>query len=224
MNIVHGVAPERVLELRQNVESKEIYLAYKRLFDLSFSLLLIILFLPLMAVVCIIIKLASPGPAIFKQIRVGLFGEEFVMYKFRTMYVGDHNALENFVSEDQLIHSVYKKTENDPRITPFGRYLRKSSIDELPQLFNIFIGDMSLVGPRPMVQFYFSSYPLEKELRSVVKPGLTGYWQINNRGNSATILDMMDYDMEYIDNLSLYLDLKILFLTIPTVLKCEGAV
>ncbi len=224
MNIVHGVAPERVLELRQSVESKEVYLAFKRLFDLSFSLLLIILFLPLMAVVCIIIKLASPGPAVFKQIRVGLFGEEFIMYKFRTMYVGDHNALENFVSEDQLKQCMYKKAENDPRITPFGRYLRKTSIDELPQLFNILIGDMSLIGPRPMVQFYFSSYPMEKEMRSVVKPGLTGYWQIINRGNTTTILDMIDYDMEYIDNLSLYLDLKILLLTIPTVLKCEGAV
>lgn len=224
MNLVHGVEPERILELRQAVESKELYLSFKRLFDFFASLFLIILFLPFMAGIYLLIKLTSKGPAIFKQKRIGLMGSEFTLYKFRSMYYGEHNDLEKFVSEEENKISCHIKTENDPRITPFGRYLRKTSVDELPQLFNVLVGDMSLVGPRPMIRYYFNAYPHTKELRSVVKPGLTGLWQINNRANSATIFDMLEYDIEYIDNLCLTTDIKILIHTIPTVLKCEGAV
>jgi len=224
MNLVHGVEPQRILEMRQAVESKEIYLALKRLFDFTFSLFLITLFLPFLAVVYLIIKFSSNGPVIFKQTRIGLYGEEFTLYKFRTMYYGDHNDLSKFVSEDERNKGYYVKTTKDPRITPFGKYLRITSIDELPQLFNVLIGDMSLVGPRPVIRYFLNAYPHTLDLRTVVKPGLTGLWQIKNRANSATIMDMLDYDLEYIDNASLFLDFKILFYTIPTVLKCEGAV
>ncbi|GAB1371793.1 hypothetical protein MASR1M45_18550 [Candidatus Kapaibacterium sp.] len=223
MDYVHGVEPQRVLELRQTVESKEIYLVFKRMFDFLSATFLIILFSPLLSVVYLIIRITSPGPAIFKQTRVGTFGREFTLYKFRTMYYGEHNDLSKFVSEDEKKRGYYVKTDKDPRITPIGRYLRKTSIDELPQLFNVLKGDMSLVGPRPVIKYFLNAYPHVIDLRTVVKPGLTGLWQIKNRAHSATIMDMIDYDLEYIDNVSLYLDIKILLETIPTVLKCEGA-
>lgn len=224
MDIVHGVEPQKILALRQTVESKDLYLAFKRLFDFTASLFLIILFLPFMVVVYLIIRISSPGPAIFKQTRFGLYGKEFTMYKFRSMYYDTRNDLGCFVRNSEKEKGCYLKTSTDPRITAFGRYIRKTSIDELPQLFNILLGDMSLVGPRPTMDFFITPYPHILELRSVVKPGLTGLWQIKNRANSVSIIDMIDYDLEYIDNLSLFLDLKILLYTIPTVLKCEGAV
>jgi exopolysaccharide production protein ExoY len=224
MNIVHGVEPQKILELRQTVESKDIYLAFKRLFDFTASFFLIILFLPFMAAVYLIIRISSPGPAIFKQTRYGLHGELFTMYKFRSMYYDKRNDLACFVSISEKEKGCYHKTTEDPRITAFGRYIRKTSIDELPQLFNIFFGDMSLVGPRPTMEYFITAYPHILEMRSVVKPGLTGLWQINNRANSISILDMIDYDLDYIDSISLYTEVKILLQTIPSVLKCEGAV
>lgn len=224
MNIIHGVEPQMILALRQNVESKDLYLAFKRTFDFSISLFLILLFLPFMIIVYLIIRISSPGPVIFKQKRFGLYGNEFTMYKFRSMYYDMHNTLEGFAKEDEKTKGYYKKTADDPRITPFGRYIRKTSIDELPQLFNVLFGDMSLVGPRPGINYHLSAYPQLLEMRTVVKPGITGLWQIKNRANSSTVFDMIDYDLEYINNISLSMDAKILLLTIPTVLKCEGAV
>ena len=224
MDMVHGVAPQKILELRQAVESKDLYLAFKRIFDFTASLFLILFFLPFLAVVYLIIRITSPGPAIFKQTRIGMNGEEFVLYKFRSMYIGEHNDLSKHVSEDEKKRCYHVKTKHDPRITPIGKYIRKTSIDELPQLFNVLIGDMSLVGPRPLLEYFLTGYPQHLEMRAVVKPGMTGLWQIKNRAHSATMFDMLDYDLAYIDNISLYTDIKILLLTIPTVLKCEGAV
>ncbi len=224
MDIVHGVEPQKILALRQTVESKDIYIAFKRLFDFIGSLFLIILFLPFMVAVYVIIRISSPGPAVFKQTRFGLYGKKFTMYKFRSMYYDKRNDLGDFVQKKEKEKGCYLKTTSDPRITAFGRYIRKTSIDELPQLFNILLGDMSLVGPRPVIEYFITPYPHILEMRTVVKPGLTGLWQIKNRANSVSIIDMIDYDLEYIDNISLYTDIKILLLTIPSVLKCEGAV
>ncbi|MBX3043694.1 MAG: sugar transferase [Candidatus Kapabacteria bacterium] len=224
MDIVHGVEPQKILELRQAVESKDMYIALKRVFDFSAAFFLIILFLPFLAAIYLIIKFTSPGPAIFRQTRIGMYGKEFTMYKFRSMYVAENNDLSKFVSENERKKGFYIKSDADPRVTPFGRYIRRTSIDELPQLFNVLKGDMSLVGPRPVIRYFLSAYPHILEMRTVVKPGMTGLWQIKNRAHSATILDMLDYDLDYIDNLSLYMDIKILLQTIPSVLKCEGAV
>ncbi len=223
MNVIYGVESQNILELRQYVESKDVYLSFKRIFDLTFSFFLLLLLLPLLMVTFFIIKLSSKGPAIFKQSRIGLNGEEFTIYKFRTMYYAEHNDLFKFVSDDERKKGYYDKTKKDPRITPIGKFLRKSSIDELPQLFNVLFGDMSLVGPRPTMRYFLESYPNIMYLRTVVKPGITGLWQVKNRANSTTILDMVDYDTEYINNANFLLDLKILLLTIPAVLKAEGA-
>ncbi|MFA7626378.1 MAG: sugar transferase, partial [Candidatus Kapaibacterium sp.] len=199
MDLAHVVMPHRVVELRQTIKNKIVYLSIKRIIDIFSSLILIVIFLPLMLIVYLTIKLTSSGPAIFKQERLGLLGKPFTIYKFRSMYYDEKNDLEYFI---KFHRGTFTKSKDDPRLTPFGKYIRKTSIDELPQLFNILIGDMSFVGPRPVLDFQITAYPYLHELRNVVKPGLTGYWQIKNRRNGSTIFDMIDYDLEYINNLS----------------------
>ena len=191
MELYHDVRSNDVLELRQSVESKEFYLAGKRIFDIITSSVLLVFFSPLLLFVAIIIKTTSKGPVIFKQKRVGQFGKEFVMYKFRTMT--DYNYNPDGLKYLELIKKgCFVKTKNDPRVTRFGKYLRQTSLDELPQLFNVLKGDMSMVGPRPS-ELSLSGNEIIKYARTVVKPGITGLWQIKNRHNS-TINDMITYD------------------------------
>ena len=186
----------------------------KRIFDILLSFVMLIILLPVIFIIAIAIKFDSPGPILFKQIRVGKGGKEFIILKFRTMVV---NAEKMGTGLDSYT--------NDSRVTKVGKFLRNSSLDEIPQLFNILKGDMSFVGPRPPVTYHpykYEDYPPTAKRRFEVKPGVTGYAQINGR-NELSWDEKFKYDLFYIENKSFWLDLKITVLTIFKVLKMEGS-
>jgi exopolysaccharide biosynthesis polyprenyl glycosylphosphotransferase len=202
-------------------EQMLLQLLFKRLIDAALSLAVLIILFPFLVVVAILIKLTSPGPVLFVQKRVGMNQREFKLYKFRTMVA---NAEEQ---KSALLHLNERdgpafKIENDPRITSMGRILRKTSIDELPQLFNVLSGEMSLVGPRPPLPEEVKRYEWLYRKRLSVKPGVTCIWQISGR-NNVSFDRWMEMDHEYIENWSIWLDLKILLNTIPAVLFSKGA-
>lgn len=185
---------------------KEIYSYFKRLFDILVSLIGIIMTSPTMLIIAIAIKLDCKGPVIFKQERTGKYGKLFKVWKFRTMAA--NNDVRDFSKGDQH--------------TKVGTFLRKTSLDELPQLFTIFIGKMSFIGPRPWITDYFDSMNETQRHRVDVTPGLSGLAQAKGR-NNITIFEKINYDLEYIDNYGLIEDIKVVFLTIKTVLTKEGA-
>jgi exopolysaccharide biosynthesis polyprenyl glycosylphosphotransferase len=195
---------------------------FKRAIDLSVSLAAVALLSPLLLVIAALIKFTSPGSVFFEQKRVGLNKRQFTMYKFRTMVPDAEKIQEALLHLNEMSGPVFK-IKNDPRVTPIGRILRKTSIDELPQLFNVLRGDMSLVGPRAMsVRDYQSFNEDWQRRRFSVPPGITCLWQIKGR-NSLPFDQWMELDMEYIDSWSIWLDLQILARTIPAVLKGSGA-
>ncbi len=182
----------------------------KRIFDLVFSAIVLVVISPLMALIPLTIKLDSNGPVLFKQKRVGKKGKLFMLFKFRTMFV------------DAPKYAVHPKDKHDPRITWVGRFLRKTSLDELPQFINVLLGDMSVVGPRPEMEFIVNTYnPLHRE-RLNVKPGITGLWQIS-LDRTLPIHENIDHDLFYIENQSLLLDMIIIFKTIVVALRGAGA-
>ena len=184
-------------------------------------LLLILLAIPL-AIIGFLIKLSSPGPILFRQQRSGLNGRPFTIYKFRTMVTNAEQLKHELAAMNEMSGPVFKITK-DPRITAVGSVLRKTSVDELPQLFNVLKGEMSLVGPRPLPMRDYQGFDSDWQRRRFsVRPGITCLWQINGRSTTA-FEKWMELDMEYIDSWSLWLDLKILFMTIPAVLKGVGA-
>jgi len=197
-------------------------LLMKRIFDVMGSLVLMILLSPLFLLVAILIKLTSPGNVFFSQKRVGLNKRQFTMYKFRTMVAAAESIQEKLAHLNEMSGPVFK-IKDDPRITPLGRILRKTSIDELPQLFNVLKGDMSLVGPRAMsvrdYQFFSEDW---QRRRFSVPPGITCLWQVYGR-NNIPFDQWMVLDMQYIDRWSFWLDMKILALTIPAVFRGLGA-
>ena len=193
----------------------------KRAFDVILALLLLVLVSPVLGLAMLLVKLTSRGPAIFVQPRIGYHGQQFAMYKLRTMRRGAERQ------EDELAECqedrTFLKIENDPRVTWIGRFLRKSSVDELPQLVNVLKGDMSLVGPRPLLLCDFRKFPRREQLRRFsVKPGITGLWQVSGR-SSLPDSERMRLDLEYVDNWSFGLDLKILARTFPVVISARGA-
>jgi exopolysaccharide biosynthesis polyprenyl glycosylphosphotransferase len=197
-------------------------LVCKRLIDIVGSALGLLILGPLvMLPTAIIIKLTSPGPILFKQKRSGHHGRLFTMYKFRSM-ISNAEMLQSELEIFNEMHGPAFKMEDDPRITPFGRFLRRSSIDELPQLWNVLVGDMSLVGPRPPIPTEVDHYDPWHRRRLSMKPGITCIWQTSGR-NRIGFEQWMQLDMQYIDNWSLWLDLKILARTIPVVLSGLGA-
>jgi exopolysaccharide biosynthesis polyprenyl glycosylphosphotransferase len=194
----------------------------KRALDIVISLASLILLSPFFLIVAALAKCDSPGPIFFSQERVGLNKRRFRMNKFRTMFDGAEKMQAELEDRNELSGPVFK-IRDDPRITPLGRFLRKTSIDELPQLFNVLKGDMSLVGPRPMTVRDYEKFDEDWQRRRFsVRPGITCLWQINGR-NSIPFSHWMVLDMRYIDHWSLWLDLKILAKTIPAVLKGTGA-
>lgn len=198
------------------------YLITKRIIDVIVSAVLLLLFAPLFVVVAILIKLDSPGPVLFVQKRVGMNKRLFPTIKFRTMDVNSEAMQEQLEHLNEAGGTVFK-IRNDPRVTRLGRYLRRLSIDELPQLFNVLVGHMSLVGPRPLPLRDVERFQLDWQRRRFsARPGITCLWQINGR-SSVPFDDWMELDLLYIDNRSLLLDLKILLQTIPAVLKKAGA-
>jgi len=194
----------------------------KRMLDFTASGIALILLLPLFTVVALLIKISSNGPIFFKQFRCGLYGRKFVFYKFRTMVVDAESKLEGLLKYNEMAGPVFKMTD-DPRVTKIGKLLRKFSIDELPQLWNVFIGDMSLVGPRPPLPREVENYDNWQRRRLSMRPGITCLWQIGGRYEIADFKEWMKLDLEYIDKWSLGLDFKILFKTISVVLSGTGA-
>lgn len=192
----------------------------KRVFDVAAALSLIVVLAPLFALVALLIRATSRGPAVFRQERIGFRCNRFAMYKFRTMHQGAHQS-EAALAEQE--GKAFLKIESDPRITPLGRVLRKYSIDELPQLFNVLEGTMSLVGPRPLLVSDLGRFPRRSQMRRFsVKPGLTGLWQVSGRSllDDATRLEL---DRRYVSDWSLGLDLRILLRTVGVVLSGKDA-
>lgn len=201
--------------------NEELALLAKRAFDLVVSSLALTLGAPIFLAVALGIRLSMPGPILFVQRRMGLNGREFDMFKFRSMVVDAPAGREALAERNELTGPAFKMAD-DPRITPFGRFLRKSSLDELPQFVNVLVGEMSVVGPRPAVPSEVGRYERWQRRRLSVKPGLTCLWQV--RGRSDLDFDTwMKLDLEYIDNWSLWLDLKLVVLTVPAVLLARGA-
>ena len=195
--------------------------ATKRALDVLLSAFLIILFLPVLIVTALLIKLTSPGPVNFSQERVGLNKKRFRMLKFRTMVVGAEQQQAALEHLNEAAGPVFK-IEGDPRITPIGKFLRQSSIDELPQLFNVLKGEMSLVGPRPLPLRDYAGFSEDWHRRRIsVRPGITGLWQVDGRDHSS-FDEWMKLDLEYIDRWSLWLDFQIMLKTVPAVLRGSG--
>ena len=194
----------------------------KRLFDIFFSAAALILLSPLFLVLAILIKTTSRGPVFFVQIRVGKYGRHFPFYKFRSMYADAEARKAALMAQNQSADGVIFKMKKDPRITPIGRFIRRTSIDELPQFLNVLFGDMSLVGPRPPVPSEVSLYTLEDRKRLMVKPGLTCLWQVSGRSDIPFKQQVM-LDKEYIRSQSLWTDLLILLRTVPAILSGRGA-
>lgn len=197
------------------------WMALKRLSDIIISCALLALLSPLFIVIALAIKITSKGPALFKQSRVGLYGRKFTLLKFRTMIDNAEQLKFNLEYQNAMDGPVFK-IKDDPRLTKVGKFLRKLSIDELPQLINVIKGDMSLVGPRPPLPEEVTKYARWQIRRLSMPPGITCTWQANGR-NHIRFEDWMKLDLQYIDNWSLLLDFKILFKTIFAVASCKGA-
>lgn len=193
----------------------------KRIMDIAISIVLLLLTWPLLIVIWITIKIDSKGPAIFAAPRIGLGGKTFKMYKFRTMFVGSENLQQSVTQIDERGRKIYK-VKDDPRITKIGRWLRQTSLDELPQLFNVLKGEMSWVGPRPEQPFITKEYENWQWQRVLVPPGVTGWWQVSGRSDLPMHLNT-NYDIYYVRNYSIFLDIKILLRTVIEVLKGKGA-
>ena len=237
-NLVRTAGQGQDLTPTRIYQEKRLYFLCKRGMDIILSLLMLIITLPLFLLIALLIKLDSPGPIVFGQGRVGLRRSRgkrrewetgiFNCYKFRTMYhhvgQGPHYACIKAFAEGELAsngEAMFKLTD-DPRVTRVGKVLRKTTLDELPQLFNVLRGEMSLVGPRPVPLYEVAEYKEWQRGRLTVLPGLVGLWQVNGR-SSVSFDEMVRMDIEYIRNQSLWLDLKILLLAIPAVLSGKGA-
>jgi len=193
----------------------------KRAFDLVVTLLLMPFVLPVFGLIAIAIKRDSPGPVFFRTIRVGENGRKFRMTKFRTMVVGAEKMQHTVAKLDANGNMIYK-TPDDPRVTRVGRFLRRTSLDEFPQLFNVFKGEMSLVGPRPEMPELVEKYDLWQRKRFAVPQGMTGWWQINGRSDKPMHLHTEE-DLYYVQHYSIWLDLQILVMTLWAVLRGRGA-
>lgn len=197
------------------------YLCVKRGMDILLSAVALILLAPIFLMTAIAIKLEDRGPALFKQARAGKDGKPFIIYKFRSMCVDADTRMPMMMKDNEQTGHAFK-IRNDPRITRVGKFIRKFSIDELPQLINIIKGDMSIVGPRPILTFQMDECSPYEQQRLVVQPGLTCYWQIGGRANIEW-KDWVEMDLDYIEDMSLWTDLKIIVGTVPAVFDREGA-
>jgi len=198
------------------------HLFIKRICDFVFSGIALISLFPLFLLIAIIIKVTSKGTVLFKQERCSLYGRKFMLFKFRTMTVDAESRLKDLLKYNEMGGPVFKMTD-DPRVTKVGKWLRKLSLDELPQLWNVFKGDMSLVGPRPPIPAEVDNYDSWQRRRLSMRPGITCLWQISGRSKIVDFNEWMKLDLKYIDNWSLWLDFKLFLKTIPVVLLGKGA-
>ena len=217
MELVHG---KECVITKGNI----LYTFIKRTFDFIMSFVSIILLSPLLLLLIILVKIDSKGKAIYKHKRIGKNGKYIYLYKFRTMYSNSDEMLKELLKDPKIKKEweANYKLSNDPRITKVGKFLRKSSLDELPQLFNILVGDMSFVGPRPLVDKEIDKYGKDKETLLSVIPGLTGWWACNGR-SCTSYEDRIKLELYYVKNRSIKLDIKVLFKTFITVIKRTGA-
>ena len=230
MNIITGETTENIettsLITQSDVKkkiSKKVYIKIKRVIDVILASVALILLSPLFAIIAIAIKIDSKGPVFFAHKRIGKNGKIIKLYKFRSMVINAEELIKSFTPEQMREYKENYKLTNDPRITKVGKFLRKTSLDELPQLINIINGDLSIIGPRPLVADELEKYGVNKDKFLSVTPGLTGYWAANGRSNT-TYEQRMEMELYYIDNLSLKMDIKVFFKTILSVLKKEGAI
>lgn len=230
MNIITGETTENIettsLRTQSDVKtkiSKKVYIKIKRVIDVILASVALILLSPLFAIIAIAIKIDSKGPVFFAHKRIGKNGKIIKLYKFRSMVINAEELIKSFTPEQMREYKENYKLTNDPRITKVGKFLRKTSLDELPQLINIINGDLSIIGPRPVVADELEKYGVNKDKFLSVTPGLTGYWTANGRSNT-TYEQRMEMELYYIDNLSLKMDIKVFFKTILSVLKKEGAI
>lgn len=213
-------------ELKQKRDTSlnlRIQLSIKRLIDIVGSFALIILLAPVFLLTAAAVKLTSAGPVMYSHKRWALDQGHFICLKFRSMRIDQHKVLNQSEVKQVEKTGVLVKMKDDPRLTAIGSFIRKTSIDELPQLFNVLKGDMSLVGPRPLVLHMMQPYPAVRRVRCTMRPGITGLWQIRDRENNTSVLGMMPHDLDYLVNFSVWLDIKILLATLPAVLWGTGA-
>lgn len=198
----------------------------KRLFDLCFTLTLLLVFAPLFLLIALLIKLTSPGPILYKQKRTGQFGHPIFCYKFRSMYADAEHKLAALLDSDPRLKAEWKtyyKLKTDPRITPLGHFLRKTSLDELPQFFNVLKGDLSVVGPRPVTPHEIDTYYKDKALFILsVRPGITGLWQTSGRSHLSFEKRVL-LEEQYVKERTFLLDLKLIAKTIPAMLCPKDA-
>ncbi len=211
----------RMVECTQSFPRKRLYEVSKRTLDVLSSCFSLIILLPVLIVIAAAISLSSPGPVFFRQRRLGRWGKEFWCYKFRTMVVDSEEILNQRPDLREEFLKSYK-LKNDPRVTRIGAFLRKTSLDELPQLINVLKGDMSLIGPRPIVQSELEKYGNRAEELLSVKPGLGGVWQVYGRSDTSYI-ERVKLDMVYVELRSMRLDIQLLVLTAIAVLRKKGA-
>ena len=193
----------------------------KRLLDIVLSILIIFLLFPIITIVIVSIKISSKGSVFYPWHVIGKNGEPFTGYKFRTMMENADSIKKDLLTSNEMTGPVFKM-KNDPRVTKLGKFLRKYSIDELPQLWSVLNGDMSLVGPRPAGRDEWAEYKEWQKRRLSITPGITCLWHVNGRNEIHDFNDWVNMDLEYIDNRSLWLDIKLLLKTIPAVLKGTG--
>ena len=203
-------------------KSRRIYHLVKRMIDIVLSFLGLILISPFVGIIAIHIKIDSKGPVFFKHYRIGKNGKPFSMYKFRTMKNGAEDMIKDFTPEQMEEWSENFKLKDDPRITRIGKFLRKTSLDELPQLINIFKGDMSIVGPRPIIEEELEEYGDDKDEFLSIRPGLTGWWASHGR-SEISYPERCEYELYYVRNESFWLDVKVMFLSVFSVFLRKGA-
>ena len=196
---------------------------FKRLFDISFALLFVLFMFPVYLAIAIAVFIDDPGPIFYKQTRIGLHAQPFKVWKFRSMVTNADKLQAQLEARNQTKDGVLFKVKDDPRITRVGHFIRQYSLDELPQLFNVILGEMSLVGPRPLPLRDVEKFKQHYFIRQDVLPGITGMWQISGRSDIDNFDDVLKLDLYYIQNWSIWLDLKILFKTLSAVLKKSGA-
>lgn len=224
-NVMENVqANTDIVEVKEKslLDKKELYLSFKRGTDIFISSLALVILLPFITLISILIKIDSKGKVFYKQTRIGKNGKYFTIYKFRTMVSDANNFSKYFTKEQMEKYKINYKLDNDPRITKIGKILRKTSLDELPQLINILKGDLSIIGPRPVVDGEIEKYGLNKNKLLSVTPGLTGNWAANGR-SCTSYEERMKMELDYVENISFKMDMEIFFKTIICVFKRKGA-
>lgn len=218
-----GIRKPITIDRKTNLHEHRAYWCVRRAQDIFFSLLALIALSPLMLLTCIAVWIDSPGASpVFSQLRVGRNGKLFRLYKFRSMCPNAESKLNDLLQDNEMDGPVFKM-KDDPRITRVGHFIRKTSIDELPQFFDVLRGDMSLVGTRPPTLDEYKQYESHHKRRLSMKPGITGLWQVSGRSNIEDFEEVVRLDVKYIDNWSLWGDIKILFKTVYVVFAGRGA-